>query len=1017
MTIKSSSLNKDLSEVQNPIDREYQFEKSPTELKAYIDKVEHDVRLGLNKNIERLTPWFFSNMPQIYYETTPRDEKVRHLSAIVSGNVFENKQTVELWDEDHQKVTYIGPGESRRALIDMARKLTHLKPKMGSIYYSKDRSLFVASFSQRAYATPDMTNPHIIRKVEEVEAAMTAQTPDRAREISHYITNLDHDFIVYSSASRLQFSFNMVYHMLFHEGSYTTIKPLPNSHTARITAGFKGINITEVLEHILYCVNRYGFDVVQAFNYEFKQGYQEPILILHMVIRHASNEQIGPDHIPMKQLNKALRTLGSVDTDNFNLLSQAPFNLSMNAANFIRSVASWLGIMLGKENIYYYSQYKIERTFLTHTQLTIDLAILFRMKFSPLQDESTRMSEYQTIKARLEASIGQLFDKIEAQIYLEAIKFIECVLKTNYFLHTKTGLAFRLSPEVLDETFYPNRPFGIFFVTGRDFRFFHVRWRDVSRGGLRVVLPRNTADYEFAMSGLFDEVYGLSQAQQQKNKDIPEGGSKAVMVVRPEGSKTRAVKSAINALLDLIVSEDESHEESFSRQISFYKTEEILYLGPDENMTNDLIAWVPEQAARRGYRYANAFMSSKMGSGINHKQYGVTSEGVQVYVEHTLRFIGINPLKEKFTVKMTGGPDGDVAGNALKIMHREYGENARIVAIADGLGAAFDPNGLHWPELLRLVNQGLSSCEFNPSFLSSGGLQKAFVVHSNTIENISIRNRLHTSCYADIFLPAGGRPYSVNENNCKAFLEEDGKPNCRAIVEGANIFFTPGARERLEEMGIVMVKDSTANKTGVICSSYEIIASLILEPEEFLQIKDQYVSEVIEILREKAAMEAKLLFREYRKNQQRKKLVQIATEISREINVVKDAFSESFMAKQEKILSDSDFQSIILGHCPPILRKKYSDRILARLPDNYKVAIIAAYVASRIVYEEGLDWLSPFDENRRLEVAMTYLRKNTQCEQLIKAMQTTQIEAKEAIIAVLQKSGARELTRLALEGS
>ncbi len=40
---------------------------------------------------------------------------------------------------------------------------------------------------------------------------------------------------------------------------------------------------------------------------------------------------------------------------------------------------------------------------------------------------------------------------------------------------------------------------------------------------------------------------------------------------------------------------------------------------------------------------------------------------------------------------MTGGPDGDVAGNELKILHREFGENARVVAIADGYGAAHDP--------------------------------------------------------------------------------------------------------------------------------------------------------------------------------------------------------------------------------------------------------------------------------------------------------------------------------------
>ena len=38
-------------------------------------------------------------------------------------------------------------------------------------------------------------------------------------------------------------------------------------------------------------------------------------------------------------------------------------------------------------------------------------------------------------------------------------------------------------------------------------------------------------------------------------------------------------------------------------------------------------------------------MSSKPGDGINHKQYGVTSEGVNVYVDHMIRFLGIDPEK------------------------------------------------------------------------------------------------------------------------------------------------------------------------------------------------------------------------------------------------------------------------------------------------------------------------------------------------------------------------------------
>lgn len=114
-------------------------------------------------------------------------------------------------------------------------------------------------------------------------------------------------------------------------------------------------------------------------------------------------------------------------------------------------------------------------------------------------------------------------------------------------------------------------------------------------------------------------------------------------------------------------------------------------------------------------------MSSDAKTGFNHKIYGVTSEGVQVYFDTALKETGLTPAwadpndesaddkpYRPITVKITGGPDGDVAGNMIKILYREYIANNRykdaikIVAISDVSGTLEDPNGLDWQELRRL---------------------------------------------------------------------------------------------------------------------------------------------------------------------------------------------------------------------------------------------------------------------------------------------------------------------------
>ena len=61
----------------------YKREMTSGDLEEYIEDIAETVRIGLDQSIAILTPWFFKNMPKIYYETTPRAEKVRHLSAVI----------------------------------------------------------------------------------------------------------------------------------------------------------------------------------------------------------------------------------------------------------------------------------------------------------------------------------------------------------------------------------------------------------------------------------------------------------------------------------------------------------------------------------------------------------------------------------------------------------------------------------------------------------------------------------------------------------------------------------------------------------------------------------------------------------------------------------------------------------------------------------------------------------------------------------------------------------------------
>ncbi len=996
---------------------DYELTKSGEELAEYIKDISDTVRTTLDQSVSLLTPWFFKNMPNIYYQATPRAEKVKHLRSIMTGNIFESKQIVEIWDENKEKVTFIGPGERKDILFYIARKVKNIHPNLGSFYFSRDKLLFLASFfckdDSEVHHTEEEENVYKKEKIEQTRKLLEAKPELKEKgNFEHFLKHLDNNMVKYATPERILLTYEMLSHMLHSEGAYTILSETSRSGEFRISLGVKGLKLEEILDQVIIVIERYGFNIVRYFVKEFSEGYSHTINVFHFVLEtlHLEEEK---EQIEKEKLVKALKTLAWIDSDEYNAFSMAEYGLSPNATNFLRSLANWVHILLGKENAYYYSEYKIFQTFLIHNTITQEILALFRLKFDPKRVADRANESYKKKREFFLGTVTKLIDSVERNIFLECLNFVDHVLKTNYFIPTKTGLAFRLDPKLLDSKHYNQIPFSIFFIVGKNYRFIHVRWRDVARGGLRIILPRTATAYAYANSGLFDEVYGLSFAQQLKNKDIPEGGSKGVLLVKPKADHERALKGAVNALLDLLVLRDEEQKDLSSKIVSYYKPEEIIYLGPDENMTNNLICWTQEQAEKRGYKYHRAFMSSKPEDGINHKEYGVTSEGLNVYVEHVLKRLKINPEVDSFSVKMTGGPDGDVAGNELKILYRKYEKTCKLVAIADGFGAASDPEGLNWDELMRLVKEGKSIVCFDKKMLS--GKEGCFVIGVETVEEIEKRNKIHSTITADLLIPAGGRPYTVREENVDEFFLEDGRPSCQAVVEGANIFFTDKAREILQARGVLMIKDSSANKTGVICSSFEIIASLVLEKNEFKEVKKQYVEEVLTILRQRAHQEALLLFHEKDFSREEISLTELSKKISSEINSLKDLLLGELIGERKIHLKDEFLNTIILRHCPPILREKYANRVIERLPEMYKVAIVASYCASYITYNEGLNWVSSFPKNEQFKAIITYMKNDVVACELGKSIEIENIKDKEKILAILKKSGASALTSLAFE--
>ncbi|MBI2568056.1 MAG: NAD-glutamate dehydrogenase [Candidatus Schekmanbacteria bacterium] len=1001
-------LDKDLFGDVTRAETDPEASKRGDALNEYIEDIAASVRVSMEKSVAILTPWFFSNMPQFYYQTTPKEEKIRHLHAVITGHIFEAKQKLQLWNRELTRTTYLAPANVAGVFTEIADGVLGLDLKHATMFTSNDRLLLIGSFFTNHYRAVDRNNPINATKLGKTRQILAG---DPSEDVDAFLFGLDDDTVIHGTPSRLARLFKLFQASRYRPDAVSYIEETAHQGLFRYDIAYHRMPLSRTLRSILSLFDRHDFEVSRCMATILNQVSDSPLSIFTFLISHKSGEVVDEKCVPLLKVNKAAKTLRWVDHDPLDeLLLAAPGEneepYSLNEVNLIRAVSTWDQIFLSKTNPYYYSEERIHKTFLRFPDLLRELIDYFKVRFDP-RFAGDRQAVAAAAHAALREKIADLDVRIEHDILRESLNFIAHMQKTNYFHPRKTGLSFRLNPACLNSEHYPEHPFGFFFLVGRGYRGFHVRFRDIARGGLRLVIPRDLSQYEASLAGLFDETIGLAFAQQLKNKDIPEGGAKAVLLLSPGADLDTAAVGAVDSLLNLITV-DPATSRLHTGIIDYYGEEEYIYLGPDENCTNDLIETFVRLAQNQGYRYANAFMSSKPRGGINHKEYGVTSEGISVFLENLLWEIGINPHRDSFTVKMTGGPDGDVAGNELKILHRAYGDRAKVVAIADGYGAAHDPAGLDWTELLGLVDANLPISHFPAAALS--GATDAFVLKADTKEHVKVRNTLCAKVRADVFIPAGGRPYTVNSDNWSAFLQDDGKPTMKVVVEGANIFFTESARKALQEAGALMVRDSSANKCGVICSSFEILACLILTPDEFVSIKDVYVRQVIRKLRSKADKEAKLLLREYHERGKTAPLADLSQVLSSVINRVTDVVHGQLELSGDEVLRQPMYDQLILEYAPEILVERYRERLLNDIPRSYRRSLLAADIAARIVYAEGISWLEHMADSSIVGAVFTYMQQQRKIADIIGSIGDLTFENKEAVVYVLEHAGARALT-------
>ena len=827
--------------------------------------------------------------------------------------------------------------------------------------------------------------------------------------IFHYFLENNREYVLLSPARRVARGMWLYQSAIRQGGAFLDIEPLLDEkgrEQSRLT--FSVIDplaegyIGEVIE-IFYRLN-----IATRRNYAVEiEDPEKRVTILTAYIATRDGKSITRD-MPIfslleselyntKVINPRDRTYQELVTGNI---------LTGPEGSLLSAMCTFVHTNMAHSSPYRFDWHETQDAFFSHLQLTRELLGLFDGKFNP--DPQSRMDRnaleqrYEKVCSLIEEyNTGHtLLDETRKIMFRVALLFVRYTLKTNFFVTYKRAFSFRLDPHYMQDlpweirdSLPPDLPFRITFFYHRHGSGYHFGFSDIARGGFRTIITRTKDDFESAMNTIFKEAMVLAHTQHLKNKDIYQGGSKMAVVMRAFDLKEQArvtnrlydlQRAIINAFLDIFVTRDAKPLDP--KIVDYYGEDEPIELGPDENMHDSMIEEIADRAKERGYILGGGIISSKK-IGINHKEYGVTSLGVLKYVERTVKELGIDARTDTFAVKLTGGTNGDVAGNLIKLL-LAYCPKAQITSITDVSGVIYDPKGIHKQELSNLIHKSDIDA-FSPDHLSTGGFilysreqkkeglldlfKKVVGTKEGAKEEWVSADEFHAqfenlifSHVTDVFVPCGGRPETIHMGNWEKLFDKAGNPTTRAIIEGANSFISPEAREKIQNKGIIILKDSSANKCGVICSSYEIIGGLLMNDREFLQNKDAYVQDVLKILEKRAVDESEAVFQRHKISDGMKLYTDISNEISYEINQLTDTVYSYLMAHPERLESPA-YVKALLVHFPEFVqeRKKFRNRIRS-LPFKYRAAMVSSEIATQSVYHGGFE--VPFEEKLDLFV-------------------------------------------------
>jgi glutamate dehydrogenase len=613
--------------------------------------------------IEQTVPWFLENMPESYFRHVPENFRMHHIkavSAIKDANMDLYLNLQSHLADGRQVLTMIRPGTTAGTLLHMVQELpskyeTDQPLSRIHVFSTADESMslnmFVYGTVKKGSLDPEWVRTvggpilDAAKKIQQ-QTSVTNSPPTDSFSLEGPTPLFEEDALMQYLCEQCTETYIrigadhprrflkqrlLIDHVSGTEGTAVHISPAEaDEYDNKDQAAQFWVNMAVanslpqvVLENMCRLLYAHQFDVVRARLdiIPDKDADSGSVTMLRTLVTPVKGAQSPPPETTWHVLEHELKRSKWLDPATHELVFEQFPELGVTRGEIITALCSLIHPVLAKLNALAFSQTSILETvaaphgrFVRHAAAIADLFLDRFRPGSPLSEADFEDRCEDLIKA----IDNDVEDFVASTVLNKMVDVVRHTLKTNVYCPDRYALGLRLDPACMVAEGEKDAvlPYGVFFVHGRRFNGYHVRFRDISRGGMRLVTPHSAEQFALESARQYEECYGLAYAQQLKNKDIPEGGSKAVNLINTvdlsEAGKAFVVRKSVKAMIDTILDLCLCDEEHI---VDLLGKKEVLYLGPDEQVIPADIEWIVKRAAVRGYDTPAAFMSSKPRAG------------------------------------------------------------------------------------------------------------------------------------------------------------------------------------------------------------------------------------------------------------------------------------------------------------------------------------------------------------------------------------------------------------------